>query len=146
MLAPMRSVLLVMLLAVVSCGGNDGPNAIIDTGSRNVVVHVEIADSPAEQARGLMGRTRLASDSGMVFVFAQDTRAGFWMKDTLIPLSIAFYDRTGRIVRILDMTPCKQDPCRVYGPGVAYRGALEVERGAFARWGVHTGDLLRVER
>jgi hypothetical protein len=146
MLAPMRRVLLLMLLAAAGCGGGEGAKAIIDTGSGDVVVHVEIADTSAERARGLMGRSELASDSGMAFLFPQDTRGGFWMKDTLIPLSIAFYDRTGGIVRILDMTPCKQDPCPIYAPGVAYRGALEVPSGAFARWGVREGDVLRVER
>jgi uncharacterized membrane protein (UPF0127 family) len=142
----MRRVLLLVLLAAAGCGGGDGAKAIIDTGSGDVVVHLEIADTSAERERGLMGRSELPSDSGMAFLFPQDTRAGFWMKDTLIPLSIAFYDRTGRIVRILDMTPCKEDPCPVYTPGVAYRGALEASKGAFARWGVREGDVLRVER
>ena len=68
------------------------------------------------------------------------------MKNTLIPLSIAFYDRRGRIVRILDMTPCRADPCPVYDPRATYRYALEVNRGAFKRWKVHMGDRIVVHR
>jgi uncharacterized protein len=66
------------------------------------------------------------------------------MKDTLIPLSIAFYGADGRIVRILDMEPCRRDPCPVYDPHATYRGALEVNQGEFRRWGVEVGDTLRV--
>jgi uncharacterized protein len=146
MLAPMRRMLLLTLIVAASCGGSGGPKAIIDTGSGDIVVKVEIADTTNERAHGLMGRTELPADAGMVFLFPQDTRGGFWMKNTLVPLSIAFYDHGGRILDILDMTPCKQEPCPVYNPGVPYRGALEVNRGAFARWGVRTGDVLRLER
>ena len=142
----MRRLLLVALLALASCGGGEGPRAIIQTESADVVVHVEVADESPERARGLMGRTSLPADAGMVFAFPADTRAAFWMKDTLIPLSIAFYDEGGRIRRILDMTPCRSEPCPVYDPGISYRGALEVNRGAFRRWGVRTGDVLRLER
>jgi uncharacterized membrane protein (UPF0127 family) len=66
------------------------------------------------------------------------------MKDTLIPLSIAFYSVDGRILKILDMEPCKADPCPLYDPGVSYRGALEVNQGAFAGWGISEGDRLRI--
>jgi uncharacterized membrane protein (UPF0127 family) len=66
------------------------------------------------------------------------------MKNTLIPLSIAFYDVDGTILRILDMEPCRSDPCRVYDPGVRYAGALEVNQGAFERWGVREGDRLEL--
>ncbi len=82
----------------------------------------------------------------MVFRYPADGAGGFWMKNTLIPLSIAFYDARGRILRILDMEPCRRNPCPLYDPGVAYDGALEVNRGAFRRWGVQTGDVLRLER
>jgi uncharacterized membrane protein (UPF0127 family) len=82
----------------------------------------------------------------MVFLFPQDETGGFWMKNTLIPLSIAYYDRAGKIVRILDMEPCMADSCPVYEPGVAYRGALEVNQGAFRRWGVAEGDTIELER
>jgi uncharacterized protein len=137
----------VLVLLLAGCGSNDdSPRAVIQTGDGDVIVHVEIADTSSERARGLMGRTELAADAGMVFVFPQDSTSAFWMKDTLIPLSIAFYDNGGRIVRILDMEPCWQDPCPVYDPSAAYRGALEVNKGAFRRFGVEVGDTLRVIR
>jgi uncharacterized membrane protein (UPF0127 family) len=126
------------------CGGDDGSRAIIETDAGDVVVQVEVADTAAEREHGLMGRRELAGDSGMAFVFPEDTTASFWMKDTLIPLSIAFYDDGGRIVGILDMQPCRADPCPLYDPDGAYRGALEVNLGSFRKWGVRVGDRLRV--
>ena len=67
------------------------------------------------------------------------------MKNTLIPLSIAFADAEGTIVSILDMEPCEADPCEIYDPGVPYRSALEVNQGAFDDWGVQVGDRLTLE-
>jgi hypothetical protein len=135
----------ILVLFLAGCGGShDSPRAVIQTGDSEVVVHVEIANTSAERAHGLMGRTELADDAGMVFSFPQDSTSAFWMKDTLIPLSIAFYGADGRIVRILDMEPCRRDPCPVYDPEATYRGALEVNQGAFRRWGVEVGDTLRV--
>jgi uncharacterized membrane protein (UPF0127 family) len=135
----------IVVLVLVACGGSDeGARAVIETDSGDVLVHVEVANTAAERERGLMDRRELAADSGMAFVFPEDTTASFWMKDTLIPLSIAFYDDAGRIVRILDMQPCRADPCPLYDPEVPYRGALEVNRGAFRSWGVRVGDGLRV--
>ena len=67
------------------------------------------------------------------------------MKDTLIPLSIAFADADGTILSILDMDPCESDPCEIYDPGVPYRSALEVNQGAFDDWGVRVGDTLSLQ-
>jgi uncharacterized membrane protein (UPF0127 family) len=106
---------------------------------------VEVADSDEERAHGLMHRESLPEDAGMIFVFAEEHSGGFWMKDTLIPLSIAFADGDGRVLRILDMEPCEADPCRIYDPGVSYRSALEVNRGAFSEWGVEEGNSLRLD-
>jgi uncharacterized membrane protein (UPF0127 family) len=103
---------------------------------------VEIADTPDEREQGLMGREHLPEDLGIVFLFEEPTTARFWMKDTLIPLSIAFYD-DDRVVAILDMPPCHADPCPTYGPAVPYVGAVEANEGWFARSGVEVGD--RVE-
>jgi uncharacterized protein len=116
--------------------------AVITTPHARISVRVEIADSEQTRERGLMFRRRLASRAGMAFVFPEDVSAAFWMKNTLIPLSIAFYDARGRIVRIIDMAPCRADPCAIYDPKTTYRGALEVNRGAFRRWKVHVGDRI----
>jgi uncharacterized protein len=134
----------ILTLLLAACGGDEGSRAIIETDAGGVVVQLEVADTAAEREHGLMGRRELAGNSGMAFVFPEDTTAPFWMKDTLIPLSIAFYDDAGRIVRILDMQPCRRDPCPLYNPHVPYRGALEVNLGAFRKWGVQVGDRLRV--
>lgn len=118
--------------------------AIIDTDAGAVMVVIEVADSAVLQQQGLMGRESLDDDSGMMFLFFKNTDAGFWMKDTLIPLSIAFFDRSGAILAILDMDPCEADPCPSFNPGVSYRGALEVNQTAFDDWGVEVGDTIRV--
>lgn len=123
-----------------------GPVVLIETaGGDEVVVAVEVADSAEERQVGLMGRESLPDDAGMIFLFDEDTSGGFWMKDTLIPLSIAFADADGTIVSVLDMEPCEADPCEIYDPGVPYRSALEVNQGAFSRWGVAEGDRLTLE-
>ncbi len=123
-----------------------GPAVTIETAAGDqVVVPVEVADSPEEREVGLMNRTSLPEDSGMIFLFDEDSSGGFWMKDTLIPLSIAFAAADGTIVSILDMEPCEADPCEIYDPGVTYRSALEVNKGAFSRWGVAEGDVLTLQ-
>ena len=123
-----------------------GPRVVVETDSGEVVFEVEVADSPDEREVGLMNRESLPRDAGMIFLFEADSSGGFWMKNTLIPLSIAFADANGTILRILDMEPCEADPCEIYDPGVFYRSALEVNQGAFDRLGVEEGDRLRLER
>ncbi len=119
---------------------------VIETaGGEEVVVRVEVADDDEERQVGLMNRESLPADAGMIFLFDGATSGGFWMKNTLIPLSIAFADEDGTIVAILDMEPCEADPCEVYDPGVSYASALEVNQGAFSDWGVAVGDRLTLE-
>lgn len=122
-----------------------GEVAIEAKGGR-YTLSVEIAETPAQQELGLMFRESLPRNAGMVFVFPDERRGGFWMKDTFVPLSIAFYDRHGRIRAILDMDPCREEPCPIYDPHVAFRGALEVNQGLFADWGVAVGDRIRLYR
>ena len=106
---------------------------------------MEIAENEDQRAHGLMERSHLPADAGMMFLYPerQEPTAGFWMYRTLIPLDIAFLDDDGRIVAIRAMEPCASpNPrvCRIYEPGVPYRSALEVNRGYFARHGVELGD------
>lgn len=122
------------------------PYAAIATDRGTVFVRVEIADTDQARARGLSGREALAADAGMVFLWQEDADVAFHMKDTRIPLSVAFFAADGLILRILDLAPCAAEPCPVYAPGVRYRGALEVNRGAFGRWQVREGHRINVER
>lgn len=120
--------------------------AIIEGDGGPVLVEVEVAQTPEQRQRGLMGREELDADAGMIFLYFEATKGGFWMKNTLIPLSIAFFDRDGEIVDILDMKPCRIDPCPSYFPDSPYYGALEVNAGAFRRWGVTEGDVIRMNQ
>ena len=118
--------------------------ASITSGTSLTTVDVQIADEGPEQGYGLMYRRWLAPDKGMAFLFGGETSSSFYMKNTLIPLSIAFWDSAGRIVRIMDMEPCEAEPCPLYNPETTYVGALEVNQGAFNAWGVSEGDLISV--
>ena len=118
--------------------------AVLTTERTRIVIDVEVARTADQHGQGLMFRRYLAPRAGMIFLFSQNQRSAFWMKNTLIPLSIAFFDARGKILKIMQMTPCEADPCPLYNPGVAYRGALEVNRGAFGRWGVNRGDTIRL--
>jgi uncharacterized membrane protein (UPF0127 family) len=141
-----------LLLLAVACGSAEeasdpsaSPALSIRTDDGTVSLDVQVADTPAERRTGLMGRESLSPYDGMVFVWEEPVVNTFWMKDTLIPLSIAFADADGTIVSILDMEPCEADPCEIYDPGAVYRSALEVNQGAFDDLGVQVGDRLSLE-
>ena len=80
-----------------------------------------------------MGVEQLPADEGMAFVFGGARGSTFWMKDTLIPLSIAFVDEAGRVIDVLDMQPCESDPCPTYGVDEPYVLAIEANIGWFER-------------
>ncbi len=109
------------------------------SGGKEVRVRVEIADDSFERARGLMYRTALGENRGMLFVYGSESRLSFWMKNTLIPLSIAFMDAKGRIVDIQDMKPLDDDPPSYVSAEPAMY-ALEVNQGFFEERGVKVGD------
>lgn len=111
-------------------------NITLRDGDKRIEVTAWVADTPNLRRRGLMERTSLPADAGMVFVFDGPTRGGFWMKNTRIPLSIAFFDDDRRLLETLDMPPCEEDPCPLYAPGAEYRYALEVNQGFYAERGI----------
>jgi uncharacterized protein len=116
---------------------------VIDaSGGKKVEVRVEVADDMAEQAEGLMDRTTLRVNRGMLFVYPEERELSFWMKNTLIPLSIAFIDSERRIIDIQDMKPLDDEPPS-YVSAEPAQYALEVNQGFFEERGVKIGD--RVE-
>ena len=121
-----------------------GPHTLTIDASRGkkVEVRVEVADDLFERARGLMYRTALGVNRGMLFVYPEEQKLSFWMRNTLIPLSIAFIDSELRIVDIQDMRPLDDEPPSYVSSGPA-QYALEVNQGFFEKRGVKVGD--RVE-
>lgn len=146
----MRSVLALtaalVLASAAACGsGDDGlPTATVvvsdDEGGRTELT-VEVPRTHEEFSRGLMFREDLPEDRGMLFLFAEDTATGFWMKDTFIPLSIAFIAVDGTILTIQEMEPFSTEVHRPSGP---YRYALEVNQGWFQCQGFETGDQVEI--
>jgi uncharacterized membrane protein (UPF0127 family) len=104
-----------------------------------VTVRLEVAADPATRARGLMERERVPPGTGMVFLYPADVAESFWMKNTLVPLSIAFVAADGRVVSVAEMTPCQADPCPTYAPAGPYRYAVELAAGSFGDAGVGPG-------
>lgn len=95
---------------------------------------VLVAATDAQRAQGLMERPDFGGYDGMLFQFPSDTRAKFHMRNTPLPLTIAFFDRDGNFVSSADMAPCgNRRDCPQYGAAAPYRYALEVPQGGLAR-------------
>ncbi len=141
---------LVLALALaVACGGDssgDGGPAtatieLVDGKGSREELTVELARTAAERSRGLMFRQELPEDRGMLFIYEEDTASGFWMKDTPIPLSIAFIAADGTILDMQDMEPFSLE---LHRPSEPYRYALEVNQGWFEEHGLAPGDGVEV--
>ena len=102
---------------------------------------VEVAQTEAEQVRGLMSRDKLGAREGMLFVNREYVSGAFWMKNTRIPLSIAFLSDTGKILDIKNMNPFDE---RSVQSAYAYMYALEVNKGAFREVGAARGDYIKL--
>jgi uncharacterized membrane protein (UPF0127 family) len=139
-----------LLASLVACSSSATPRPqfghgtlSIQTRNGSVVLSVRTASTAAAKAQGLMNQTHLSQNAGMVFVSQAPTETPFWMKDTTIPLSVAFWNSRDEIVDMLDMSPCTSDPCPLYRSTKPYVGAVEVNQGFLRRHGVTVGD--RVE-
>jgi uncharacterized membrane protein (UPF0127 family) len=102
-------------------------------------ITAEVARSPDERATGLMNRFSLKPDTGMLFVFEQPEPLAFWMKNTYVPLSIAFLDAGGRILNIEDMAPQTETTHWSKGPALY---ALEMRKGWFTERGIAPGQVV----
>lgn len=133
---------LLLLAATAACGRGAATVAVtFETSDGRVSFISEVADTVAEQARGLMGRATLAPDRGMLFRWGTVGARGFHMKNTLIPLDLVAI-RAGRVVSIHTMQPCTADPCPVTTTAPA-DAALEINAGAAAAHGLAVGTLVR---
>lgn len=118
----------------------------ITQGGRSGQITVEIAGTPEARVQGLMGRAKLPEDAGMLFVYPASAPREFWMKDTLIPLSIAFISEDFKILEIRHMAPpADNDNPPSYHSKEPARYALEVNRGWFKRNGFGVGARVKVE-
>ncbi len=123
-------------------GGFGGPVTVRFSGAPPI--RAEVARTQEQRQRGLMQREEVPEGTGMIFVYPQPVRIGFWMKGTLVPLSIA-YVLDGRVVSTAEMTPCRSDPCDTYPPAGDFTVAVEAPAGFFPRYGVHAGTEMTVE-
>jgi hypothetical protein len=98
---------------------------------------VEVARTDPDRARGLMFREKMGRDEGMLFIFDEPAYHSMWMKNTLIPLSVAFVDAGGTILNILDMEPHSEESHMSAGPSIY---AIETNRGWFAAKKIKAGD------
>jgi uncharacterized membrane protein (UPF0127 family) len=133
----MRAVLAALVLAVAPAAAQQHPVVQLNAGMH--LIRAEVVSDPATRAQGLMHRKSLAQNAGMLFIFDEDAIHCMWMKNTLIPLSVAFIDDRGTIVNIADLEPhseashCAAQPARY---------ALEMNRGWFAARGIKAGARL----
>jgi len=134
----MRTLLSIVALAFALEARGDLPLVELTAGMH--VIKAEYADTFQTRARGLMHREKLAQNAGMLFRFDEAATQCMWMKNTLIPLSVAFLDETGAIINVADMKPHDESSHCSTRPS---RYALEMNRGWFAERNIKPGTKLR---
>ena len=138
-----RTALTALLLASTAVTAQQGPQPKLDTVQLSAGMHVikaELAVTPTQQAVGMMMRTEMGANEGMLFVNNESSPRCFWMRNTLLPLSIAFISDDGTIVNIAEMQP-RSDQSHCSSRPVRY--ALEMNKGWFAKRGLQAGSKLR---
>jgi uncharacterized protein len=147
----MRSLLvLATTLLLPACASGDAPapssgaarphEVVVRTAGGERSLTVRIADAAEERRQGLMGVRELPANDGMAFVYDAPVSESFWMKDTPIPLAIAFVGEDGHILAIREMAPCPAEPCSTYASPEPYIWAVEANSGWFSANGVVVGD------
>ena len=111
---------------------------------KDATIQLEVAQTPQQQATGLMFRESLADDRGMLFPFPNERMARFWMKNVPISLDMIFLNGD-RVVGIAsDVPPCKTEPCPVYGPNALVDGVIELRGGRAQELAVEVGDTIEI--
>jgi uncharacterized membrane protein (UPF0127 family) len=144
-----KIIILMMItsLPVFAQKGNDilpvKKMSIVNVDNEKISLSLELATTDSEHTYGLMYRDSIQGDSGMLFVFSNDSYRNFWMKNTKIPLSIAYIDSKGKIMEIYDMKPF--DTSITYPSKYMCRYALEVNKGWFKKFKIRPGCVLLIE-
>ncbi len=150
-----RRVVLLLLLILLplalaaSCSDADTPRlpdaptakVTIESGGKTATLTVEIAATEAQREQGLMLRQQMDEDRGMLFLFPADTTIGFWMKNTYIPLDIAYISAVGTVLDVHAAKPLDETIIKPAGP---YRYTIEVNEGWFARHGLGQGATVHL--
>lgn len=133
---------LVLALAVLTAGLRPAQAQlpVVELGAGMHLIHAELAADDPSRMRGLMFRKSLGPNEGMLFVFDESTTHCMWMKNTLVPLSVAFLDESARIVNVADMVPQSEESHCATRPA---RYALEMQRGWFSERGIGQGFVIR---
>ncbi|MGQ9615178.1 MAG: DUF192 domain-containing protein [Spirochaetota bacterium] len=134
-------ILLTDLILCVSCIKGESERITLSINGRPLIV--EVARNDTQREKGLMFRDKLGWNEGMLFIFDDDEYLSFWMKDTSIPLSIAFLDKNGKVTDIFDMEPYSLVPVR---SSVPCRYAIEVKRNYFTRCNLKIGDTVDLKK
>ena len=111
----------------------------------DTTIQLEVAQTPQQQAIGLMFRESLADDRGMLFPFANERMARFWMKNVPISLDMIFLNGDRVVGIALDVPPCKAEPCPVYGPNALVDGVIELRGGRAQELTVEVGDTIEIQ-
>lgn len=113
---------------------------------KTLEIPIEIADREELHSFGLMFRKDISWNFGMLFIFEKDVNYGFWMRNTYVPLEIAFIDSNKTIFNIQKMFPCNDEQCKIYYSPKPYRYALEVKMGFFKKFGFKEGAKIEYWR
>ncbi len=145
---PLFSWILLCLAEVLGATGCRSPQPTAILPSREagaVAIRLECAATAEQRQKGLMFRTDLGHDQGMLFLLTEQESPSFWMKNTFVALDILFLDAEGRVVDLAEkLMPCPGDPCPVYRPAAPCRYALEVTGGTAMRHGIKRGDRIEL--
>ena len=135
-------VVLGLILSIQACAAK-GPTVEL----KGQTFSIEIVETNAAREHGLMDRTGMAADHGMLFVFQDDTPRAFWMKNTKIPLDMLFFDADNRLVSVQHaVPPCTADPCPAYSSGAPARYVLELNAGQASKLSLAPGDAMQIHR
>ncbi len=125
----------------------DKDSITIFTGGGPVKIRAEFARTPEELQKGLMNRTSLPKDSGMLFIFPDETNRSFWMKNTLIPLDVIFISSKGRINEMTTLNPCQEtEICQSYNSKTPAQYVLEINAGSTLKWKIIEGDTVELPK